>query len=230
MPIRAVLFDLDGTLIERSLNGKKTFHRILTMRGIHVSVEDVEKAVSMVKKDLETVFEEQHGKIPIMEFYNIWSFLVLSALGMEDPDGDISREAYERCISLSDIKVFPDTKPALSALRNKDIKIGIISGGYEEEVRKMLEVADLDEKLFDVIVGSDTAGRRKPDPEAFRYTLGRLGIAPEKTIYVGNDPERDYEAAEKVGMKPFLIIRGETTVPKDMRKINNLISLTDYLD
>jgi putative hydrolase of the HAD superfamily len=230
MSIKAVLFDLDDTLIERSLSVPETFHKILNRRGIQVPIKEIEQALLEVKKDLEDAFEEQYGKIPLLEFHNTWNFHVLKALEIEDPDGDISREAYEQWINLGGIEVCPDAKSTLTTLRHKGIKTGIISGGYEEEIQKMLEAVGLDESLFDVIVGSNTIKKRKPDPEVFRYALRVLGIEPEEAIFVGDDLERDYKAAKRVGMKPFMIVKTENTTSGNVRKIKSLMSLIDYLD
>ena len=230
MSIKAVLFDLDSTLIERSFSVSEAFHKILNKRGIQVPIKEIEKALIEVKKELEDAFEEQHGKIPVFEFYKTWNFYVLKALGIEDPEGDISKEAYEQWVNFSGIKVYPDAKSTLTALRRKGIKTGIISGGYEEEIQRILEAVGLDEPPFDVIVGSNTIKKRKPDPEIFLYALRMLGVEPEESIFVGDDLKRDYNAAKRVGMKPFLFVKLESSAPENVRKIKNLMSLIEYLD
>ena len=230
MSIKAVLFDLDATLTERSLNDSETFYRILEQKGIEIPVEEVKQAHLKVKRELGDKGEEQRGKIPLLEFYSMWNTRILKVLGVEDSDGKILREIDDRWIDICGMKVYPDTKPALVSLRCKGLKIGIVSGNYEEEIRKMLDTAGLDRTFFDIIVGADTIKRRKPDPEVFRYALRQLEIEPQEAIYVGDDLERDYRSAERVGMNPLLIMRSDIAVQEEVRKIKSLVSLVDYLD
>jgi len=230
MSIKAVLFDLDETLIERVFEDPETFHKILGQKRIQISVGEVEKAFIEVKRELGDTFEKQHGIVSLSEFCNLWIFHILKTLRIEDREGDITREISSRWMDVSSIKIYPDVRPVLTALKAKGLKTGIVSGAYEEEIRRMLEIGGLDEELFDVIVGSDTVKKRKPSPEIFRYALNQLKIKPEEAIYVGNDLERDYKATEGMGMIPFLIVRSENTVLEDLREIRSLMSVMDYLD
>ena len=109
------------------------------------------------------------------------------------------------------------------------MKTAIVSSIYEQEIEKMLDMGGLDRGLFDVIVGADTIQRKKPDPEIFQYALENLGIRPEEALYVGDDLEKDYRAAEIVGMIPLFLARREDDVPGDVRRITSLRSVIEYL-
>ncbi len=231
MSVKAVLFDLDGTLIDRHLKPSKTLHEILKQKGIRVSAEKIERASLEVIRELRDTFEDQRGKIPHSELYHIWKSTFLRVLGMEDSIGNLSRLIDLQWMDVSDTKVYPDVIPILTDLKCRGIKTGIVSDAYEKEIQEILEIVDLDEKLFDVIVGPDTTRKAKPEPEAFTHTLRALGIEPREAIFVGDDLERDYRAAEKIGMCPFLIMRSEETcVIEDVRQVRSLMSLLDYLD
>jgi putative hydrolase of the HAD superfamily len=228
MSIKAVLFDLNGTLVKRSLSNSEMYQRILEQLEIHVSVKVVERAFIKVKNEIGSESEKLCGKIPISEHYNMWNSYILKNLGIEDCNGEISREVNSKWIDVSTIKVHADTKSMLVYLRYKGLKTGIVSGLHEVEIRKMLENGGLSIEFFDIIVGTDTIKKRKPDPEIFRYAIQQLGIKPQEAIYVGDDLERDYRAAERVGMVPFLLSKSEK-VPENVRNIKSLLSLLDYL-
>jgi len=226
MSIKVVLFDLGDTLIGTSLSAFETFQKILEHEGIYVSVEKVEKAFVMAKEELGNVFEELIGKMPSPEFYHMWDSHVLKALEVED-NGDLAREINKQWMDMSGITIFPDAKPTLTVLRGKGIKTGIVSNAYEEEIQQICEMVGLDD--FDIIVGSDTAQKAKPDPEIFLYALRKLGIIPEEAIYVGNDLEKDYRGAERTGMIPLLVVREDTKVSEPVKYIGGLMDLIDYV-
>ncbi len=228
MSVKAVLFDLNGTLVERSFNDAETFHRILDQKGIKIPLEKVEKALCKVKKELQDVSEEKCGKIPLLEFHNLWNSHILKVLGIEDLNS-IMKEAHSFWIDICGMRSFSDAEVVLTSVRHKGLKTGIVSGAYVEEIFKMLEIGGLDTTFFDIIVGVDTVKKRKPDPEVFEYALRKLHIEPEEAIYVGDDLERDYRAAERVGMNPFLLVRAQGTVPEGVKKIERLIDLMYYL-
>lgn len=227
MSVKAVLFDLDGTLTERSLKRPCDLHTILRQKGIHASVEEIEKACLKVMKKHQKTLGEQRGRLPHQELYRIWESHFLKALQIEDLQ--IIKKANLHWMDVGDIKLYPDVIPTLTQLRRRGVKTGIVSDAYQKEIQQVLKMVDLDEAYFDIIVGPDTAQKPKPDPEAFTYAAKKLGINPEEIIFVGNDLERDYKAAEKAGMNPFLIVRSGTEV-KGVQHIEKLLSLIDYLD
>lgn len=229
MSIKAVIFDLDGTLIRRSLNYAEVFCRILGLKGISKSIEEVNLALNEVREEFEDISDEKCGKIPLSEFHYLWSSRILAALGIEDCDRIISNKVTEQWVSISCTRADPDAEPLLQFVRRRGMKTAIVSSIYQQEIEKMLEMGGLDRELFDVIVGTDTIQRKKPDPEIFRYALENLGIRPEEALYVGDDLEKDYRAAEKVGMIPLFLARREDDVPKDVRGITSLRSVIDYL-
>jgi len=228
MSVKAVLFDLNETLVERSLNDAETFHRILDQKGIKIPLEKVEKALCKVKRELKDLSEEKCGKIPLLDFHNLWNSHILKALEIEDLNS-IMKEAHSFWIDICGIRGCSDAGLVLTSLRNKGLKTGIISGTYVEEIFKILEIGGLDITFFDIIVGVDTVKKRKPDPGVFEYALRQLHIEPEEAIYVGDDVERDYRAAERVGMNPFLLVKVQDTAPEDVKKIERLIDLMYYL-
>ncbi len=231
MSVKAVLFDLDDTLTERSLKNPKDLHEAFRQKGIDISVEKIEETCLKLRRELEDILGDHIGRVPHSDLYCIWKSRFLTTLGVKNADGEQLQELNLHWADISETRVFPDVIPILTSLRYRSIKTGIISDAYEEEIRNLLEIADLDENLFDIIVGPDTARKAKPDPEVFMYAVRALEIKPEEAIFVGDDIVRDYKGAERVGMKPFLIVRSkETKESKSLRQIKDLISLMDYLD
>jgi len=162
---------------------------------------------------------DKHCHLPAHEFYTEWNIKELKHLGITDPAKAkrLAEEVNFQWFNFAHIYVYPDVKETLQRLKQIGLKLGIITGGYEEDVEKILPKAML-EKFFDVYVGVNTIGKRKPHPSAFKCALKQLGIKPKEAIFVGDQLEADYMGAQKVGIKALLIqregmpIAGVTTI------------------
>jgi FMN phosphatase YigB (HAD superfamily) len=224
MPVRAVLFDLGGTLVGNNLSICETFHKILESAGISISIQQVEEAFTRVEEGEGAIFHQLLGKIPPAELYSLWDSMVLRALGIED-DGTLASTIDSHWIAVSSPFVYSDVVPFLGFLKERGIKTGIISNGYREEIQRILEIVGLDPE-FDVIVGGDTIKRVKPDHCVFQYAVETLGIQPGEALYVGNIVEKDYTAAEKAGLIPFLVVRSQKEdLPEGVRTVTTFAAL-----
>ncbi len=225
---KAVLFDLGGTLIETALTTFETFQKILEQNKIYVSAEQIEEAFTVAKREFGDEFERLLGRIPLSELYRIWNAQVLKALGIAD-DGNLARRINEQWLTVCGITLYPDVAPALARLMKERIKRGIISNAYQKEIEQICDITGLDDHFFDIAVGADTVKKPKPHPEIFLYTLQKLEVTPEQAIYVGNELEKDYRPAQRVGMIPLLIVRENTEVPESVNCIRSLMDLTNMI-
>lgn len=231
MSIKGVLFDLEGTLVEKTLSDPDVLHAVLTRNGIDIPAQTVYQAVLTVKKELGDAIAEQCGRIPRLEYHNLWNVAVLNVLKIQIPCKQrILQQVSDQWIHICGIYKRPDAESTISTLKTMQVKTGIVSGVYEEEIHTILATVSLDESLFDILVGADTLQKGKPDPAVFMYALQQLGIAPHEALYIGDNLKRDYLPAEKVGMNPLLIVKKGGGVPDTVQKITRLLSLIDYLD
>lgn len=211
------------------LNIYETFHRILESQGISVSAQQVEEVFVRVKAGEGLIFDQLLGKIPPNELYCLWDSMILRALGIED-DGTLAHIIDSEWNTISAPFVYPDVVPFLSFLKKRGIRTGIISNAYQEEIQRILEMVGLDPLEFDIIVGGDTVKRVKPDPLVFQYAVEALEIAPVEALYVGNLMEKDYSAAEKAGLIPFLVLRSPSDdLPEGTKAVTSLEALQDVM-
>ncbi|MBQ7516194.1 MAG: HAD-IIIA family hydrolase [Schwartzia sp.] len=103
---------------------------------------------------------------------------------------------------------YPETLPALRALRRQGKKIAIISSKTSHRIQEKL---DRDEvaSLVDFVIGCREVAALKPDPEGIRQALSRFGLSPANALYVG-DSEVDAAAAQNAGV-PFAGVTTGTT-------------------
>ena len=96
--------------------------------------------------------------------------------------------------------LFPDALQTLTALRTAGLKLGLITNGSVRMQSAKLKCLAL-EPAFDTVVISDVEGTSKPDPRIFHLALARLGIAAERAMFVGDNPDVDISGARSAGMK-----------------------------
>lgn len=202
MHVKAVLFDLGGTLI-KTAEIPRIYKRILKAHGIMISAEKIAKAHRENEKSVDIVEgQAKHGR----DFWLKWNSRILENLGIEENIEFLARKIDELWWDCADLELYPDVIPTLRRLKAKGIITGIVTNGLESDYERILQKLRLTNS-FEVVVGVDSCGKGKPNREIFECALDRLGVRPDEAIFVGDSIRYDYEGAENAGLKPLLIDR-----------------------
>ena len=105
------------------------------------------------------------------------------------------------------LEPFPGVERLLDDLRTAGIRTGVVSDGNAAvQARKLTSLASIAERL-DAVVMTDLLGpgRAKPSPVGFRVACRLLDVPPSATIYVGNDPRKDFAGARAAGLATIRI-------------------------
>jgi FMN phosphatase YigB (HAD superfamily) len=133
--------------------------------------------------------------------------------------------------------LFEDSMPTVQALADRGYRMGVVSntpwGTPEYLWTGQLERFGFD-RYFHVRCFSSHIGYRKPDVRIFRVATEKLGVPPERTLFVGDTPEADVLGAHRAGMRSALIHRGAAAgrshaAPAPDLRIARLIELLQYL-
>ncbi len=178
----AVLFDLDGTLADTAPDMARTVNAMLEARGrAPVTVERVRPYVSRGARGM------------IMSAFGI---------GTDDPEFPAMRQEFldryatQLCVETT---LFPGIGELLERLEAEGIAWGVVTNKFERLARPVLDGLGVGTRAR-VIVGGDTCARAKPFADPLLHASERLGVAPARALYVGDD-ERDVQAARAAGMK-----------------------------
>jgi phosphoglycolate phosphatase len=185
---RAVLFDLDGTLVD--------------------TAPDLCNAINRVLADLG------RPAVPLARLREVVSKGGRAMLAVALPDLDeAAREpllapflAYYADALAVDSVLFDGVEALLAALEARGITWGLVTNKPEALAVGVVAGFGWTTRCA-VLVGGDTLPRRKPDPAPLRYACERLGIAPSDALYVGDD-ERDVQAARAAGMPSVAALWG----------------------
>lgn len=115
-----------------------------------------------------------------------------------------AREAAGHGEDLDETDLYPDVRPALSALRDQGVRV-IVAGNQTPRAGELLRGLALP---ADLVVTSGEWGVAKPQPEFFQRVLGVARCAPEATLYVGDHPANDVFPAKAAGLRAAHIRRG----------------------
>ncbi|WP_078546866.1 HAD family hydrolase [Litchfieldia alkalitelluris] len=187
--IKAVIFDLDGTLLNRDESLKLfinlQYDRLINQLG-HMPKE---KYVSrFIELDRRGYVWKDKVYTQLADEFNI------IALSPEDLLSDYIAEFKNCCVPFSGLFKM------LSELKSENLFLGMITNGYGQFQMDNIETLNI-KKYFDTILISEWEGTKKPDAIIFNRALERLGVTAHESIYIGDHPENDVKAAQSVGMK-----------------------------
>jgi len=220
--IKAVLFDLGGTLITTK-NVCEIHQKILEKLGITVPLDKIAEAHKA--NQMEHDVEEMAGLGN--EYWIRWNLKMLERLGVKENKEFLARKIDELWWDYAELTAYPDVKETLEGLLSKRVKTGIVSNGTEKDFQKILQKLSLT-KYFEVAVGVDACKKGKPNKEIFLHALNKIHVKPKEAIFVGDSIEYDYEGARKAGLKPLLINRNGNA-PASVDAIKSLTQVLQYV-
>jgi beta-phosphoglucomutase len=179
--IKAVLFDMDGVLIEAKEWHYQAFNKALNLFGISISEHDHIKTFDGLptKKKLEILAlhhdlpEERH------EFINEM------------------KQQYTMEMIHAKCKPCPIHQFALSNLQSMGYKMALCSNSIRNTVEIMMKKAELD-KYFDIMISNEDVSKGKPDPEMYLKAMAYLGLHPQECLII-EDNENGIKAARAAG-------------------------------
>lgn len=186
---KAVIFDVDGTLIDTVDLHAAAWAQAFRHFGVETKVEDVRHEIGKGGDQLMPVFVppdllEQRGK------------------EMETYRSELFKRDY-----LPRAKPFPQVRDLFERIRAAGQKIVLASSGKKDEVERYKKIVGIGD-LIDAETTSDDAERSKPHPDIFQAALERIKpLGPADALVVGDTPY-DAEAAGKAGLRTVGVLCG----------------------
>jgi len=178
--LRAVLFDLDGTLLDTAPDMVGALNALREQEGLApLPYEVVRSAVSHgAARVVSTGFPDAAAE---------------SAAALQQRFLQIYRNGLSR-----GTRLFPGMDEVLDTLADRHLRSGIVTNKPAWLTEPLLDQLGLRAR-FDCVVSGDTLAERKPHPMPLLHAAKLAGVAPAECVYVG-DAERDVQAARAAGM------------------------------
>ncbi|RAW01199.1 beta-phosphoglucomutase [Pseudochryseolinea flava] len=184
--IKAVIFDLDGVIVDTAHYHFLAWKRLANELGIDLTKEDNEKLKGVSRMhSLEIILGLGDGK------------LALTSYEKEKLANKKNAWFVDYVERMSPDEIFPGVKDLLHELRERGIKIGLASSS--KNAMTVLQLLHIHHQ-FDVVVDGTMVVNSKPDPEIFLLAASKLGVTPADCV-VFEDAEAGVEAAVAAGMK-----------------------------
>jgi len=188
--VKAILFDLDGTLVDSSEAIIRAVEKVLESKGLTC---DRVKVASIIGLPLENIF----GVLaPNLSEQEIWQLVH-------------EYRKYYIAHHLENTTIYPSAQMVLRRLKAKGFKLGIVTAKYREPVMDVLSYFGIAE-LFDVIVTGYEVIRHKPAPDIVFEAAKRLRVDPKQCVVVGDSP-LDVQAGKQAGAFTIAVLSSTYT-------------------
>jgi len=183
LPFRAILFDLDNTLIEL-VDAKRHACDVVTR---FIGVEDNGELFDYFRRPVHHFESHEHLRDYLVDHGLTGGDLFLRCVHIHDKE------------KLDHVRAYDGVAETLADLRERGFRLAVVTDAYMEGARERLERSGL-LCYFDQLVTTEMTGRKKPDPSPFLLALELLEVLPEETIIVGDSLRREIAPGNQLGI------------------------------
>lgn len=227
MTITAVYFDFYGTLADWRQPVEASMRKVAVRYGLALDWSRLPEA----RQQLEAAWVAcgpDGGTLATMERLMAAYQDYVRLLGAREHVGQLAWEVAQADHSMftaHNTVVYPDTRPALDALRGAGLRLGVISN-FHTPLYNILEFLEIEGYFEAVIASHDERVRcEKPDRRIFELAMTALGVAPAEAVYVGDTFAADVVGADGAGMHAVYLDRTGSHGDRWPRAITSLAAL-----
>jgi HAD superfamily hydrolase (TIGR01549 family) len=187
--LKAVIFDIDGTLIDSVDLHARAWQETFRHFGREIPYREVRHQIGKGGDQLMPVF---FSKEELAEFGE----------EMEKYRSDLFKREY-----LPRVRAFPKVRALFERIKQDGKRIALASSAKEEELKTYKEIADIDDLVAEE-TSADDADKSKPHPDIFEAALAALGDVQTNEVIVVGDTPYDAEAAGKANLRTIGVLCG----------------------
>lgn len=197
--IRAITFDVGGTLIEPWPSVGHIYAEVAAQFGLHgIEPEALNRGFVRTWRERRAFDYSRKAWRELVE-------KTFAGLVPEPPSAECFSAIYEHFAHAHAWRVFDDVADALTAVRRLGLKAGLISN-WDERLRPLLDQLGL-AGCFDAVTISCEAGHTKPSREIFRHCAAQLAQPEDCILHIGDSESEDVAGAKAAGMRALLLDR-----------------------
>ncbi|MBO0883412.1 MAG: HAD family hydrolase [Mycobacterium sp.] len=217
--LRAVLFDLDDTLVDQKSAAEAAVVAWAAEHGI--TDPDVRQRWARISEFHYERYQHRELTFAQQRTARVREFLAI------DVDEHRASHLFDGYLTRYEALwiAFDDAVPALRRARLAGLTIAVLTNGDEEHQRfKLTKLSLLNE--IDMLIASSALPAGKPDPRAFAHALDRIGVTPDQAVMIGDSLEKDVHGAMNAGLNAVLLDRRNAWPDIDVPRVKSLDGLT----
>jgi HAD superfamily hydrolase (TIGR01509 family) len=207
--IKAVIFDVDGTLVDSVDLHARAWQEAFAHFGHQIEFSAVRSQIGKGGDQLMPVFLSKKE-------------IDRRGQEIEEYRSKLYKQQY-----LPKVRGFPEVRQLVERIKGNGLQIVLASSAKSDELQTYKQIAGI-EDLIDEETSADDAAKSKPHPDIFEAALDRLGVAASEAIVVGDSPY-DAQAAGKIGLRTIGVLCGGFP-EADLRKAGCIAIYRDPAD
>jgi putative hydrolase of the HAD superfamily len=217
--VRAVLFDLDNTLVDFMHLKRQS----ITAAAQGMVDAGLERPVDSIVEAIYRIYDREG-----MEYKEILDrYLVEHGGGLDPKILACGIVAYRRART-ANLVLYPHVKRTLMQLIRRGLRLAVLTDA--PRLKAWLRLANLNlQHYFEPVITHNDTGHHKPHPAPFQAALAALGLPAGQVMMVGDWPERDIEGARAMGLHTALALYGSTMDTANHRADYELRDITELL-
>ena len=195
VPPRAVLWDMDGTLLDSAEHHWATWSEAFRGAGFDLTREQFDAAFGRRNDDW------------------LRDYLGAAALEAVATVSNAKEELYRTFVRTHGVEPLPGVRRWLAELKKQDWRQVVASSAPKLNIEAVLAALDVDH-YFEAIVASEDVARGKPEPDVFLMAAELVGVPPDRCVVVEDAPA-GIEAAHRAGMRALGVGRSYAVLPAE---------------
>jgi HAD superfamily hydrolase (TIGR01509 family) len=204
---RAVLWDLDGTIVDTAAQHLASWQTALADRGVNLTPEMFVRTFG--RRNGDVLRDLLGDDLPLEEILSL---------------GRTKEKDYRARVRATHLAMLPGVKTWLARLRAAGWRQAIASSAPYANIQAVFDGLSLHD-AFDAITGDEDVQRGKPDPQVFLIAASKLGVPPQRSIVIEDAPA-GVAGARRAGMRAIGVRNGHSHLEADL-VVDTLAELPD---
>ncbi|MGF2011958.1 HAD family hydrolase [Nostoc sp. DedVER01b] len=231
MSYKAIIFDLDNTLLNFELCERQVILRALEDCAVSLDLNGVSETIFLqVFETYNSKYWRQREIFSPNELIEMFYRSTLAHLDIQTDQISNLSQSFWHIFNHSAV-MEPNVNEVLTVLA-RNYRLAVITNGFVSAQLPRMQAAGI-EHFFEEVVVSEAIGFAKPSAEIFHYALSRLDLSPAEVLYVGDSLTHDYAGAMQANIDFCYYNRKNQVLPQGTQPkfiVNQLLNLRDFLD
>lgn len=211
-PVKAIFFDLGGTLFSYGGRQGGGISHVLKSKGVNAAPEEIGQAWQMAAARAGEHYGRQRYFLHKDLFRDTLTHFLAEFDQQADDEFFTEFHLKQRDGMVEHLPIRDDCRSTLQALRERGLYLSVVSNIDDDYLYPLLDKHDL-VTLFDHCTSSEEARSCKPDPEIYHYAVKKSGLTIDDVLFVGDSLHHDVAGAHKVGMRSARIVDEGVVTP-----------------